>query len=399
MRVKLISLILFVCIYTMNVSVAFAADDSYYTAASVKDVENIIYNVIDNRISTIFRIKYTGNTDSIMSDIRAARDAAVKRDAYEEGCISLISGFKVSKFSDHADITFDGFTYYTDPEKEKYVDSEVKRITSEIITPNMTDSQKEKAIHDYILSHMEYDYSLNGYTAYSALHDGKTVCNGYVQTAYRLFMEAGMNSIIVKGTYTVGGKSEDHEWNLVKIDGKWYHLDITLDDSSSAVSSSPYKYYNLSDAQIKESHSFDAAAYPAATSQFPSDTIVPTEPSTPASSSSSGSGSFPAGIPNTVVVDTYLNALQPANKTWILKFNKYIGDNADTGLISVYDSSNNKVPGIKVQSNLRGNEIIITAPENGYKSGESYYILVSENFKPTVGSSLKTDIKIPFKIK
>ena len=400
MKHKLLLLIFTIIIYTSSIPQAFAAEQNYYTAASEKDIENVIYSAIENRISS-FQIKYTGNTENIMSDVKTARDAAVKRDPYEEGCISLISGFKVSKFTDYADISFDGFTYYTTLDQEKYVDTEIKSIVAQIITTQMSDSQKEKAIHDYIVNHTEYDLSLQGYTAYSALHDGKTVCNGYVQTAYLMFKEAGMESMIVKGTYISNGQATDHEWNLVKINGSWYHLDITLDDAASDTSAISYANYNLSDIQIKVNHNFDTTSYPAASSESPVDT-APTTPTIPTTPPISSSGSTPVANANSDIteINKYKDIEQPTNKTWKIKFNKEINDSTiDSKSISVYDSNDNLVSDIKVSLDITGNEVVISAPYDGYKSGQSYYILISKDIKSSSGSGFEKAIKIPFKIK
>ncbi len=44
-------------------------------------------------------------------------------------------------------------------------------------------------------------------------------------------------------------------WNLVKIDGKWYHLDCTWDDGYGDTYF--YGYYNLTDKQIEKDHTWD----------------------------------------------------------------------------------------------------------------------------------------------
>lgn len=252
------------------------AGESANQAESTAELQTIIFNAIKNRQST-FRVRYIGNTEDIMHDVRTARDNAVSLDPYEEGCVSLIAGFKVSPFSDHADITFDSFQYYTTKEQEEYVDREIQRITGQVIRSGMNDYEKETAIVSYMNNNVAYDSSLAGYTAYSALHDGATVCNGYVQLAYRLLNQAGVETKIVKGSLKVNGDTKDHEWNLVKVNGSWYHLDPTL------------KKLNLSDEEILADHSFAQQAYPAAPSKFPG--LGEEGINSPGSNGSGGSGS------------------------------------------------------------------------------------------------------------
>jgi hypothetical protein len=235
-----------------------------YSAASTTDLQNIIFNAIKNR-EEAFKITYTGDTSNIMNDIKQARDCAVIKDPYEETCISLISGYTVSNFPDHADIYFNSFKYYTTKEQEVYVNQRIQEIVAAALDPKMSDNQKEKAIHDYIIKNVKYDNTHTGYTAYSALYNGYTVCNGYVQLAYRLLNAAGIETKIVKGTYN----SIDHEWNLVKINNHWYHLDCTLDASLYASSNKPsYNYYNLTDSEIVPGHQYNTGDYPSAVTKY-----------------------------------------------------------------------------------------------------------------------------------
>ncbi len=239
------------------------ANQEYYQASSLIALENVIFQAIQDR-EPAFKVRYTGNTDNIKNDVKAARDNAVARDPYAESSISLISGFKISNFPTYADISFDSFQYFTTKEQEQFVEEEVTKIIGQIISSGMNDHDKEKAIHDYLLNRINYDYSLAGYTAYAALKNGVTVCNGYVQLGYKLLNQAGIETKMVKGTLESNGTPKDHAWLLVKIEGKWYHLDPTLDDTLAGDGGNPYKYYNLSDAEIMDDHSFDEVYYPAA---------------------------------------------------------------------------------------------------------------------------------------
>lgn len=243
------------------------AAEPVYQAGSMAELENVIFNAIKSREKS-FKVRFLTNTVNVKGDIKTARDNAVVREPYEEGSIGLISGFKISSYTGYADISFDSFQYFTTKEQEQFVDQEVERITAKLISDKMNDHAKVKAIHEYIINQVDYDYSLAGYTAYSALTKGVTVCNGYVQLAYRLLNRIGIETKIVKGTLELNGTVRDHAWLLVKIDGSWFHLDPTLNDTLSGSGSSPYKYYNLSDAEILVDHRFSQLAYPAAPNKY-----------------------------------------------------------------------------------------------------------------------------------
>ena len=117
-------------------------------------------------------------------------------------------------------------TYLTTKEQEEYVNKELTRIINSIITNNMSDFDKIKTINKYIIDRYSYDDSLVSNNVYSALTTGKATCQGYAMTAYKMLNLAGIENRIIVGE--LGGVA--HGWNLVKLNGKWYHLDTTNDD-------------------------------------------------------------------------------------------------------------------------------------------------------------------------
>ncbi|MFC0333895.1 transglutaminase domain-containing protein [Paenibacillus sepulcri] len=159
------------------------------------------------------------------------------------------------------------FEYWETQAQSNQVSLKVKEVLGKIITRNMNDFQKEKAIHDWIESNLSYDTTLRQYSAYAGLFGNKkTVCQGYALLAFKMLSQAGIENKIIEGN--AGGQL--HTWNLVKLDGKWYHLDTTWNDP---VPDKPgrimYDYYNLTDAQMKASHTWNkSASYPAAVTLF-----------------------------------------------------------------------------------------------------------------------------------
>lgn len=116
------------------------------------------------------------------------------------------------------------------------VNNKVEEIYNKLITDNMTDYEKIKVIHDYIINNTVYDqeranevtsgnvtdYNYSSNTAYGALIQGKAICGGYTD-AMALFLDKfGIKNYKIS--------SEQHIWNYVYIDGSWKHLDLTWDD-------------------------------------------------------------------------------------------------------------------------------------------------------------------------
>ena len=121
-----------------------------------------------------------------------------------------------------------------------------------------SDYNKIKNVHDWICDHVTYSYLTAreeiGYeyrSAYNALADGTTVCNGYAQLFQKFMEKMGIESYFVSGVapYT----SSEHAWNLVKLDGQWYLVDVTYDDTSKGKN---YNYFLVGAKQLKGTTSF-----------------------------------------------------------------------------------------------------------------------------------------------
>ncbi len=114
--------------------------------------------------------------------------------------------------------------------------------------------EREKLIHDYIINHCVYKgtaKSINDgweyFSAYGALVKGEAVCEGYAKAEQILMNMCGIECMTIRGDSDGGG----HMWNIIKIDGKWYHLDVTWDDTENGII---YDFFNVSDEIITVTH-------------------------------------------------------------------------------------------------------------------------------------------------
>lgn len=99
------------------------------------------------------------------------------------------------------------------------------------------------------------------FTAYEALTEGKTVCQGYALLVHAMLIEAGIPGQIIEGE--AGGTL--HAWNLVQLDGSWYHLDATWDDPlPNRDGQIRYTYYLRTDEEMRGDHIWTAEQAPAA---------------------------------------------------------------------------------------------------------------------------------------
>ncbi len=111
----------------------------------------------------------------------------------------------------------------------------------------------ELQIHDILCEKISYNNAQKppplAYTAYGALVNGDAVCEGYTRAMQLLLYEFGINSTPVTG-YARG----PHMWNLVELDGRWYHLDVTWNDSDLGYR---HEYFNLTDPGISKDHTIN----------------------------------------------------------------------------------------------------------------------------------------------
>lgn len=108
------------------------------------------------------------------------------------------------------------------------------------ILNGMSDLEAALALHDYLALHVAYDSTYGKNTGFDALVNGSAVDQGYAQAYEVLLDAAGIDSVLVSGS----GKT----WNLVALDGKWYHVDVTADDPSPDASGRViHDYFLLSD--------------------------------------------------------------------------------------------------------------------------------------------------------
>lgn len=128
------------------------------------------------------------------------------------------------------------------------------------ITPSMSEYQRELEIHNRLASAIRYDFGDHAYDAYGAIVEGVSVCEGYAESFQYLLRLSGIRAFVITGESKnpSSGKSEGHAWNLVNIDGDWYHVDLTWDDQGERLF---YAYFNKTDREICEDHIIDKTVY------------------------------------------------------------------------------------------------------------------------------------------
>lgn len=134
------------------------------------------------------------------------------------------------------------------------VNAGVKEVLADLKVKGKSDYQKVKRIHDFIVNNTRYQFTSNCYSAYGALAEGKAVCQGYAQLAYKMLTEAGVKCYTITGTASNGSGMQSHAWNMVRIGKKWYYLDVTWDDPMGVGDILRYDYFLVGKSQFEKNH-------------------------------------------------------------------------------------------------------------------------------------------------
>ena len=168
-------------------------------------------------------------------------------------------------------------TVYVDIEKN-YTEYEIKAINEKmhiiitnIINKNMTDYEKIKAFHDYVINNTIYDEkeaklieenittNLTSHKAYNVLINGIGVCGGYTDSLAIFLDYIGISNFKIS--------TAKHIWNVLYIDGSWKHIDMTWDDpvSKPQINKLIHDYFMISSNEIKtldnDKHNFNISLY------------------------------------------------------------------------------------------------------------------------------------------
>lgn len=115
------------------------------------------------------------------------------------------------------------------PSVGEIVNAAVKKCSKET---DGSDYEKALWLHDWLLQQLDYDHSLKWSSAESALTRKLGTCQAYESAYSKLLTAAGITNAETRDTY------DGHTWNAMKLDGKWYQVDCTWDDTKD-------NYYNF----------------------------------------------------------------------------------------------------------------------------------------------------------
>ena len=222
------------------------APNSYFIEDNFEYVNNHEELEVNSRQDIIDTIYYLINSGATYSERYCGKDY---NDCYKdmneisnsESTLSILNNFvhpyntyNSIKFSFNDEIIKITIEHTYTEDDIKILNTKVDEIIKNNIKDNMTIKDKIKTIHDYIINNTDYDtkktdnpkdttYKSN--TVYGVLIQGYGICSGY-SDAMKIFLDK-FNVV----NYKIN--NDEHIWNLVQLNGKWYHLDLTWDDPIS----------------------------------------------------------------------------------------------------------------------------------------------------------------------
>jgi len=146
-------------------------------------------------------------------------------------------------------------------DKKKVLDHQraMKSRVEKLVRPaaGMSELEKLHYIHDFICDNVRYDKLKKQYSheIIGPLGQGVGVCEGIAKSVKILCDALDLWCVIaISENNPEKGIKYRHAWNVVKVNGKYYHIDATFDNSLSKTGGTRYDYFALSDGQIYRDH-------------------------------------------------------------------------------------------------------------------------------------------------
>lgn len=244
-------------LYTKNLDYLFVQESKDYVPYSYQDILNIFYSILDHHEESFTIYCPYEYTKCISDTQKIINDEAVR--THLNNYVHPFNTYTNinTTISNSGEITLKIKYLYNEEQMDK-ISSRVDELINQLITSDMSDYDKIKTIHDYIIENASYDVERNekgtssyeSNTAYGTLFQKKAICSGYADAMAIFLTKFGVENFKIS--------SETHVWNAVKLDNKWYHLDLTWDDPVSEYKDIlDHKYFLITNKELKEADSED----------------------------------------------------------------------------------------------------------------------------------------------
>ncbi|MDD3392116.1 MAG: hypothetical protein PHE54_01010 [Bacilli bacterium] len=263
--------------YYRTYSFNYVSETDDFIVDNKQDIINVLYTVLNNGWDK-FTFYCKNNYENCIDDTKELMD--------DNSLLSNINNF-VHPYNSYntITITYNNLGKITFEIEKLYSESDIQKLNetvNEIIANNISDDMsnydKIKVIHDYIINNTLYDsdraYNIanqisNDDATYESnkatgtLFDHMAICSGYSDT-----MALFLNLFDIPN-YKIS--NDNHVWNLVYLDNEWLHLDLTWDDPvvNTGENMLLYTYFLIDNNELNQKdndeHSFDSTIFSEAT--------------------------------------------------------------------------------------------------------------------------------------
>lgn len=273
--ISLISIIILACFFVKRGLLDFSAKkeimpeenayySKYYYYNILTEEQKKVYIAIDKSIQNLETEIKLGIDDGLVKDAEIALNAIYndREDYYFlENRYSIINTNLVLANVHSIKLSYT-VEDMTEKEKlDKRLEEATDKFLKDLITQDMTEFEKELAIHDKLVKQVKYfkhekieDIPAIKHTLYGALVEKEAVCDGITRAFKHLLKQVGIESMMVTGTLD----NVAHAWNIVKIEDKYYYVDATsdsveLENKKTVV----HKYFNITEDALTKTHNLD----------------------------------------------------------------------------------------------------------------------------------------------
>lgn len=255
--------------YYKNDDFEFVKNTDSLTPTKKEDFDNIFYTILNSgetEVTIYCDTKYKDCIDDLNDYTKNSKNIETINNYVDP--FNSFQNISISTDSFNR-IVVDIEKTYTS-EQISFIDNFLNKFINENINNSISDKDKIKIFHDYIINNTKYDsnYKINSdkkiytgtpYNAYGILTEGKGICGGYSD-----IMAIYLNKLGIKN-YKIS--SEEHIWNYVYVDNSWYHLDLTWDDpvTNTGEDMLIYDFFLISSNQLEKKetsqHNYDKTLY------------------------------------------------------------------------------------------------------------------------------------------
>ena len=216
--------------YYSNYKLKYVNITDNFTVNNNQDILNVFYTILNSGMDN-YEFTCNNNYKNCLTDIEniindkttlaGINNLVHPYNSYENISVNL---------TNYGKIDIDINKVYTN-EQIDIINNYIDNYITNNITNEMSDYDKIKKFHDYIINTTSFDIDTstnnlrgqnNSHTAFGLITTHKAICGGYSD-----IMSIYLYKLNIPN-YRIA--TNEHVWNLVYVDNKWSHLDLTWDD-------------------------------------------------------------------------------------------------------------------------------------------------------------------------